>query len=394
MDSQAATDQPVVNAPPLRAWATINLRALKKNLSLVSMRCPESQIVPVIKADAYGHGVEQVALALSEMQKKIAALAVASIEEAMELRTFDISTPILLFPGFRNKVEMNLCFNHKIEPVIHSMYQFEEIEKYLETEILSEGFRVWVKFNSGMNRLGLDKERALRVYGALQRHPEIEVVLMSHLASADDLENQSAVEFTQRQVTEFDSLKRQIVSSTQNPVQASLSASAGILSLPQTHYQFVRPGFMLYGGSPFANRSAEEIGLLPVMTLRAKIIAINSVEVGGAIGYGATHRCEQRTRVGIVSVGYADGYPRSAKNGTPVLVYSKRGARRAGLLGRVSMDTIAIDLTGLDTVEIGAEVVLWGDGLPADEVARFADTISYELFCKVTKRVKFVYTDE
>jgi alanine racemase len=150
---------------------------------------------------------------------------------------------------------------------------------------------------------------------------------------------------------------------------------------------------MLYGGSPFTNRTAQEIGLLPVMTLRAKIIAINNVEAGGTIGYGATHRCKQYTRVGIVSIGYADGYPRSAKNGTPVLVNSKLGPRRAGLLGRVSMDTIAIDLTGLDTVKIDDDVVLWGEGLSADEVAHYADTISYELFCKVTKRVEFVYTD-
>ena len=376
-----------------RAWATIDLRALKKNLSQVSGHCPESQIVPVIKANAYGHGVEKVALALNAMHRKFAALAVASMEEAIQLRTLGISTPILLLSGFRDKVEMDLCLNHKIEPVIHSMYQFEEIDKYLQTEILTGFGRVWVKFNSGMNRLGLDKEQALRVYGDLHRHPETEVVLMSHLASADDTENQSAVEFTQRQIAEFDSLKEQIANSTQGPVQASLAASAGILSLPQTHHQFVRPGFMLYGGSPFTNRTAQEIGLLPVMTLRAKIIAINNVEAGGTIGYGATHRCKQYTRVGIVSIGYADGYPRSAKNGTPVLVNSKLGPRRAGLLGRVSMDTIAIDLTGLDTVKIDDDAVLWGEGLSADEVAHYADTISYELFCKVTKRVEFVYTD-
>jgi alanine racemase len=377
-----------------RAWATIDLRALKKNLSQVSSHCPESQVVPVIKANAYGHGVEQVALALQAMHKKFAAFAVASIEEAMELRTLGISTPILLLSGFRNRAEMDFCLNHKIEPVIHSMYQFEVIDKYLQTKILSGVGRVWVKFNSGMNRLGLDKEQALRVYGDLHRHPETEAVLMSHLASADDVENQSAVEFTQQQIAEFDSLKQQITNSMQGPVQASLAASAGILGLPQTHHQFVRPGFMLYGGSPFANRTAEEVGLLPVMTLRARILAINNVASGGSIGYGATHRCKQYTRVGIVSIGYADGYPRSAKNGTPVLVNTKQGPRRAGLLGRVSMDTIAIDLTGLDTVKIDDEVVLWGDGLAADEVARCADTISYELFCKVTKRVEFVYTDE
>lgn len=377
----------------LRAWATIDLRALKKNLSQVSSHCPESQIVPVIKANAAGHGVEQVALALEAMHRKFAAIAVATMQEAIELRTLGISTPILLLSGFRNKVEMDLCLNHKIEPVIHSMYQFEEIDKYLQTEILSGVGRVWVKFNSGMNRLGLDKEQALRVYGDLNKHPETEVVLMSHLASADDLENQSAVEFTQRQIAQFDSLKQQIANSTQGPVQASLAASASILSLPQTHHQFVRPGLMLYGGSPFTSRTAQEIGLLPVMTLRAKIIAINTVEAGGTIGYGATHRCKQGTRVGIVSIGYADGYPRSAKNGTPVLVNTKQGPRRAGLLGRVSMDTIAVDLTGLDTVQIEDEVVLWGDGLSADEVAHYADTIAYELFCKVTKRVEFVYTD-
>ena len=377
-----------------RAWATIDLRALKKNLSQVSIHCPESQIVPVIKADAYGHGVEQVALALNAMHRNIAALAVASMKEAMELRTLGISTPILLLSGFSNRAEMDLCLNHKIEPVIHSMYQFEEIDKYLQTEILSGVGRVWVKFNSGMNRLGLDKEQALRVYGDLHRHPETEVVLMSHLASADDLENQSAIEHTQRQIAEFNALQLQIANATQGPVQASLAASAGILEHPETHHQFVRPGFMLYGGSPFTSRTAEEIGLLPVMTLRAKIIAINNVDPGGTIGYGATHRCEQYTRVGIVSIGYADGYPRSAKNGTPVMVNSVQGPRRAGLLGRVSMDMIAIDLTGFDTVKIDDEVVLWGDGLPADEVARYADTIAYELFCKVTKRVGFVYTNE
>ena len=377
-----------------RAWATIDLHALKKNLSQVSAHCPESQIVPVIKANAYGHGVERVALALQAAHRKFAAFAVASLEEAMELRTLGINAPILLLSGFRNREEMDFCLNHKIEPVIHSLYQFEVIEKFLQTEILSGVGRVWVKFNSGMTRLGFDGEQSLRIYGDLHRHPETEVVLMSHLASADDLENPSAIEFTKQQIAAFDSLKAQADSETQGSVQASLAASAGVLEHPQTHHQFVRPGFMLYGGSPFANRSSEEIGLLPVMTLSARIIAINNVEAGGTIGYGGTHRCQNYTRVGIVSIGYADGYPRSAKNGTPVLVKTKAGASRTGLLGRVSMDMIAIDLTGLDAAAIGDEVVLWGEGLPADEVARYADTIAYELFCKVTKRVEFIYTDE
>jgi alanine racemase len=151
---------------------------------------------------------------------------------------------------------------------------------------------------------------------------------------------------------------------------------------------------MLYGGSPFASRTAEEIGLLPVMTLSAKIMAIQEVAAGGTVGYGGTHRCQQDTRLGIVSIGYADGYPRSAKNGTPVLVKTADGPKRTGLLGRVSMDMIAIDLSQIEGVSIGDEVVLWGEGLPADEIARCAGTISYELFCKVTQRVDFVYTGE
>lgn len=377
-----------------RAWATIDLNALKKNLALVSTHCPESQIVPVIKANAYGHGMEQVAFALQSAHTKCAAFAVASLEEAMQLRTLGITTSIVLLSGFRDRAEMDLCLNHEIEPVVHSMYQFEIIAKFLEKEILSGVGRVWVKTNTGMNRLGLDREQTLQVYGDLHRHPGNEVVLMSHLASADDLENKAAVEQTKNQIAAFDEMREQLAGSTQGPVASSFAASAGILQHPNTHHQFLRPGFMLYGGSPFTSLSAEEIGLQPVMTLSARLIAINEVERGETIGYGGTHRCEHYTRVGIVSIGYGDGYPRSAKNGTPVLVKSISGSSRTGILGRVSMDTIAIDLTALATACVGDEVVLWGEGLPADEVARYADTIAYELFCKVTQRVEFTYTDE
>jgi alanine racemase len=377
-----------------RAWATIDLHALKKNLSQANIHCPESQIIPVIKANAYGHGVEQVAQALNAAHTKLGAFAVASLEEAMELRTLGLDTPILLLSGFRNREEMELCLNHSIEPVVHSSYQFDELARYLQNEILFGVGRIWVKFNSGMNRLGLSKEEALQVYADLHKHPETEVVLMSHLASADEIEDSSAVDFTNRQIAEFDSLKEQIAHSTQGPVNATLAASAAILELPQTHQQFVRPGIMLYGGSPFRNRTSAELGLLPVMTLRSRLLAVNTVKAGASIGYGATYTCEQDTRVGVVSIGYADGYPRSAKNGTPVLIKSASGVKRSQLLGRVSMDMITVDLSDIDDAQPGDEVVLWGDGLAADEVAHCADTISYELFCRVTKRVSFVYTDE
>jgi len=376
-----------------RAWATIDLHALKKNLTQARIHSPDAQTIPVIKANAYGHGVEQVAVALQFVKPSCAAFAVASLEEAMQLRAIGIEIPILLLAGFRDQAEMDICLDNKIEPVIHSMYQFEIMDSYLQTQILTGVGRVWVKFNSGMNRLGFTEAEALHVYGDLNRHPETEVILMSHLASADDLESESAIELTATQVAELVALKGKAESSTQGSVQLSLAASAGILAHPQSHHQFVRPGFMLYGGSPFADRTAEELGLLPVMTLSAKIMAINHVKAGGGIGYGATHVCQQDTRVGIVSIGYADGYPRSAPNGTPVLVKTESGSHRSALLGRVSMDMIAIDLNGFDDAKIEDEVVLWGKGLPADEVASYAHTIAYELFCKVTKRVNFIYTD-
>lgn len=377
-----------------RAWATIDLHALKKNLARVSVHCPESLIVPVIKANAYGHGVERVARALDAVHTKCTAFAVATLAEAMQLRAQGIRMPLLLLGGYRDRAEMDICLENKIEPVVHSMFQFQIMAEFLETEILSGVGRVWVKFNSGMNRLGLNAEQALKVYGDLHRHPETEVVLMSHLASADDLENEAAMDFTRQQIAAFEALKQRLADSTQGPVKSSFAASAGIIEHPATHQQCVRPGIMLYGSSPFASRSAEEMGLLPVMTLSAKIMAINDVAAGETIGYAGTHRCEKPTRVGIVSIGYADGYPRGAKNGTPVLVKTAEGPRRTRLLGRVSMDMIAIDLSDLTGVVPGIEVVLWGEGLPADEVARDAGTIAYELFCKVTPRVEFIYTDE
>jgi len=374
-----------------RAWATIDLHALKKNLSKVSVRCPESKIVPVIKANAYGHGVDQVAKILRESHHKLAAVAVATIDEALQLRTLGFNTPIMLLPGFRNSEEMNLCLNHNIEPVVHSVEQVAALDAYLEKEILSGVGRVWVKLNTGMNRLGLSSENALQAYGDFHKHPGTEVVLMSHLGWADDPEDSSAAKFTQQQIAEFNAAREKLKQLTQGPVGSSLAASSGILNLPETHHQFVRPGIMLYGSSPLSNRTSEEIGLLPVMTLSARLIAINEVKAGQSIGYGATHTCKQDTRVGVVSIGYADGYPRAAKNGTPVLVRSASGDKRTILIGRVSMDMITIDLTTMDDANIDDEVVLWGKGLPVDEVAISAGTIAYELFCKVTNRVSFEY---
>lgn len=379
-----------------RAWATIDLSALKKNLSVVSAHCPESKIIPVIKANAYGHGLEQIAKALTESSAEpsteIAALAVATIDEALQLRSLGLNTAVLLFSGFGNKEEMELCFKHGIEPVVHTGQQLEQLGDYLQKEAGRGAGRIWLKFNSGMNRLGLPAPQIISAYKELQKHPEIEVVLMSHLACADNPQGQAAIDFTRQQLTQFDGLREQLAGISSAPLSASLAASAGILNLPASHHQFVRPGIMLYGGSPLVNQSGEELGLSPVMTLHSRLIAINEAKAGASIGYGATYTCERDTRIGVLAIGYGDGYPRSAVNGTPVLIKAASGDRRTSLIGRVSMDMITVDLTGMDDVKLGDEAVLWGKGLPADEVAKNAATISYELFCKVTERVNFEYT--
>ena len=377
--------------PTKRNWASIDLDALRKNLAIVHTRCPKSKIFPVIKSNAYGHGMEQAARAILSSNIEIAGFAVAAIKEAVELHELDLGRPILVLNGFVNGDELKLCMEKGIEPVIHSNYQTEIVIKALESDLFSGKKKFWIKLNSGMNRLGMNSLDTCSSFLRLQAFPEIELVLMSHLAYAEDMDNPDSKYFTDRQMDKFEAVKAELQSSYDEQIEMSMAASAGILTLPNTHLNYVRPGVMLYGSSPLAQQTGEEVGLYPVMTLSSRIIAINEVAAGEAIGYNATYICEKDTRVGTVSIGYGDGYPRSAVNGTPVLVKTETQVFRTQIIGRVSMDMITIDLSGIDDVQINDEVILWGEGLCADEVAKYANTISYELFCKVTKRVPFIY---
>ena len=374
-----------------RAWATIDLQAIKKNLGLVRSLCPESKIVPVIKANAYGHGMEQVARALQESHTRLSAFAVATLEEALQLHKLNLGTPIVLLAGFANAEELGECLEAKIQPVVHSMHQLTMLQDRFDEDFFAGNRRIWIKHNSGMNRLGFSTGACAEAFPAVHRYPDTELVLMSHLACADDLENPQARDLTYKQMAEFNALRQRLMQITDAPVDSSLAASAGILNLPETHYQYVRPGIMLYGGSPVVGTTGAELGLLPAMTLKARLMAINEAKAGSTVGYGARYTCKQNTRVGVVGIGYADGYPRSAADGTPVVVHVQGQALRTQLIGRVSMDMITIDLTGIDAAQIGDEVTLWGAGLSADEVARYSDTISYELFTKVTQRVHIEY---
>ena len=377
--------------PTKRAWATIDLEALCKNLALVGTHCPESKIFPVIKSNAYGHGMEQVARAISTSQTEVSGFAVATLQEAVELHELGYGRPILLLNGFINETELRLCLDKSIEPVVHANYQLEIANKVLSDDVFSGTHKFWVKMNSGMNRLGMAGEEARQGFLQLHTYPNTELVLMSHLAFADDMDNPASRAFTDKQMKGFLGLRKQLQKDCDETVETSMAASAGILSLPETHLNYVRPGVMLYGSSPLAKMTGGEVGLHPVMTLSSRLISISNVPAGGSIGYNATYVCEKDTRVGTVSIGYGDGYPRSAVNGTPVLVKTQTRTLRTQLIGRVSMDMITIDLSGIEDAQIDDEVILWGAGLSSDEVSKYANTISYELFCKITQRVHYVY---
>ena len=377
--------------PTKRAWATIDLEALCKNLALVGTHCPESKIFPVIKSNAYGHGMEQVARAISTSQTEVSGFAVATLQEAVELHELGYGRPILLLNGFINETELRLCLDKSIEPVVHANYQLEIANKVLSDDVFSGTHKFWVKMNSGMNRLGMAGEEARQGFLQLHTYPNTELVLMSHLAFADDMDNPASRAFTDKQMKGFLGLRKQLQKDCDETVETSMAASAGILSLPETHLNYVRPGVMLYGSSPLAKMTGGEVGLHPVMTLSSRLISISNVPAGGSIGYNATYVCEKDTKVGTVSIGYGDGYPRSAVNGTPVLVKTQTRTLRTQLIGRVSMDMITIDLSGIEDAQIDDEVTLWGAGLSSDEVSKYANTISYELFCKVTQRVHYVY---
>ena len=376
-----------------RAWASIDLNALRKNLTRVRSLCPNSKIYPIIKSNAYGHGTEQAERALQESHTNIAGFGVATVDEALSLRKLNDEQPILLLNGFMTAEELQECLLNRIEPVVHSDYQVALIEKLFTDEVFGEHRKFWVKYNTGMNRLGMDRELSRESFLKLQAFPGTSLILMSHFACADDPDNAEFAATTMQQLQDLIALRSDLVATSHQDVQCSMAASAGILHWPDSHLDVVRPGVMLYGSSPMVHETGEDLGLQAVMRLSSRLITIRTLQAGDAIGYGATYVCDRETKVGTVSIGYGDGYPRTATNGTPVVVKTASGITRTRLIGRVSMDMITIDLTGIEDVNINDEVILWGPELCADEVAKTAGTISYELFCKVTSRVPFEYLD-
>jgi alanine racemase len=350
---------------PIRA--TVRLSAVRSNLAVARRSAPLARHLAVVKANAYGHGLTGVVRALDQAD----GFAVLELESAVRLRSGGVSQPILLLEGYFDPAELPQIAQHGLATVIHSGEQL----RMLELSTLVQPLDVFLKINTGMNRLGLPAAEARAAVDRLQGSGRVRsLALMTHFANAD-----GAAGIAQP-LAAFEAATRGI------EAQVSLANSATLLRYPQAARGWTRIGLMLYGASPFADQSAESLGLAPAMTLESRLISVREIDAGECIGYGATFRADRRLRMGVVACGYADGYPRHAATGTPVLV----DGQRTRTLGRVSMDMLCVDLTGIPNAGVGSRVVLWGDGLPVEEVARAAGTISYELLCARAPRVPVV----
>jgi alanine racemase len=350
------------------AQAILDLPALSHNLTQVRRLAPGRRIMAVIKANAYGHGMVKTARALGEAD----AFAVACLDEAIILREAGITQPLVLLEGFFDAAELPLLTQHRLITVVHH----EEQLAILERSRLDAPLPVWLKVDSGMHRLGLAPAKLVNIWQRLNACGSLQVLgFMTHLANADYRNDPLTLQQLKSFTEAVDAY----------PGQRSIANSAAVLSWPQTHGDWVRPGIMLYGVSPFADSSGSSHGLKPVMSLHSRLIAVNHFKRGDRIGYGGEWECPEDMAVGVVAIGYGDGYPRHAKAGTPVLVNNKR----VPLIGRVSMDMICVDLRGQAQAHSGDPVCLWGEALPVEEVARYAGTIPYELLCRVTSRVHF-----
>ncbi|NOQ34771.1 MAG: alanine racemase [Methylococcaceae bacterium] len=350
-------------------YAVLDLEAVQHNLVKVRQIAADAKIMAVIKANGYGHGLLRIAKALGDVD----AMAVARIDEAIRLRKAGFNQRLAVLEGFMNADELEAFFAYDLEAMIHCVEQVELIENRAGQGQLS----IWLKLDSGMNRLGFKEIEFAKAHQRLNLCSLVSTInLMTHFANADDKNDAK----TLGQIRLF----KQTVKNYQG--ECSIANSAGILAWKEALTDWVRPGIMLYGISPFAEETGQQLGLKPVMSLYSQLIAIKEIQKGETVGYSGTWAAEKTTRVGVVAIGYADGYPRHAKIGTPVLV----NGQRVPLIGRVSMDMITVDLSSLSNAKTYDPVTLWGEGLAVEEIAIFADTIPYTLVCGVTQRVQIL----
>ncbi|MEZ8101954.1 alanine racemase [Vibrio bivalvicida] len=355
------------------ATAFINLEALKHNLAQIKQQAPNSKVMAVVKANSYGHGLRHIAKNATGAD----AFGVARIEEALQLRACGVVKPILLLEGFYSSGDLPVLVTNNIQTVVHCEEQLLALEQAeLETPVV-----VWLKIDSGMHRLGVRPEQYPEFVARLKACRNVAKPLryMSHFGCADELDKTTTNEQTELFMTLTEGCEG----------ERSLAASAGLLAWPNSQLDWVRPGIIMYGVSPFNDRNAEQMGYQPVMTLKSHLIAVRDVKAGESVGYGGIWTSQRDTKVGVIAIGYGDGYPRTAPNGTPVLV----NGRKVPIAGRVSMDMLTVDLGANAEDKVGDEAILWGKALPAEEVAYHIGTIAYELVTKLTSRVDMEYSN-
>jgi alanine racemase len=350
------------------AVAVLSTENLLHNVCEIKKKVYPSKIIAMVKANAYGHGLRSVSLRIAD---HVDMLGVACIEEALALRKVGVTVPILLAEGIFDLKELRHVCRENFHVVVHSELQLQ----WLNAELLTGPLNVWIKVDTGMGRLGFTPLRAREVYSLLRQDSLVHVVgMLSHLACADEPNhplNYSQIENFEKTIKNLDG-------------KFSLCNSGGILHFPEHYYHYVRPGLMLYGISPCPQK---DLFLKPVMTVQSSLNAIKTISKGDTIGYGARYYCSSDMIIGIVAIGYGDGYPFSAKNGTPVQIRQMQ----CPLVGRVSMDMLAIDLTKCPEAQIGDKVILWGDGLPLEEIAPYTHSIPYDIVANVQHRVRFIW---
>ena len=356
------------------ALATIHLGALRRNLARVRERAQGAKVMAVVKADGYGHGLERVARALADAD----ALGVAALGDGLRLRAAGHRQRIVVLSGPDQPADLAEFRRLQLDAVIHHESQLAWLVADQNAFDSVRPLRVWLKIDTGMHRLGFPPGQAADVHARLRALANVDrdIALMTHFAASDEFDNTMTAE----QIAAFSRATAGLEGAR------ALSNSAGLLGWPSARADWVRVGGLLYGLSVIGDESGSDLGFEPAMTLTTKLISIQHLQKGERIGYAATWRCPEDMAVGVAAIGYGDGYPRSAAAGTPVLI----AGARAPIVGRVSMDLITIDLRGISAPRIGDRVVLWGQGLPVEAVARDAGTISYDLTCGMTRRVLFV----
>ena len=358
------------------AYAVLNLEAAQHNLQKVRGYAPDSKIMAVIKANGYGHGLLRIADAL----KSVDGFAVARVDEGVRLRRAGINGRIAVLEGFTCVEELNELLLYQLDAVVHSIQQVEIFESRNEQQQIA----IWLKMDTGMNRLGFKAYEFESVYRRLKYCSIIcqPINFITHLANADEKQDGT----TPKQIQLFNNTIARIEPNSDFKNECSIANSAGIIAWKEALSDWVRPGIMLYGISPFPESTGKDLGLKPIMSLHSRLIAVKSLAKGDKVGYSGSWVCKKPTTLGVVAIGYGDGYPRYAKASTPVLV----NGQRVPLIGRVSMDMITVDLESQAQAKPGDPVTLWGEDLAVEEIARCADTIPYTLVCGITQRVQIV----